>query len=176
MKVIIAAAAALLLGACSTFVPINYVPATPTRGSGNVEVGAFTYQPYVDGKVKANQFQKKHPSIGEKYTNGTVSEVVVSALRKELAYAGYTPRKGSPTVISGNVTRFYDDWVGFSKEHIEVNITFNVSHKGSVVYTYKAHARVGEAKGLVENTNAVQSALSKCIDAFLKNAQANGAL
>src|SRR5690625_3712700 len=115
MKMVIALVLAVLLSGCATTIPINYIPSTFETGSGSVEVGNFTYEPFLQGKVKDNQIQKCGPCLGEKYTNGSVAGIVQDALKKELVHAGYTLQGKSNVLITGEVTHFYNDWTGFTE-------------------------------------------------------------
>jgi len=173
MRILAVLVVSLMLSACSTTLPINYVPSTSVRGTSPVKVSAFRYLPAEQQLVAPNQFQKYPVSIGEIYLGEDVSHLVESAVRKELSYAGYQLNDSADVIVSGDVSRFYYDWTGFVEVNFEVGIAFRVTKNGKVALesTTFSHQKAPKGTGLAQNPEAIRAAISDCIDQFLSEAR-----
>jgi uncharacterized lipoprotein YajG len=176
MRTFVIVLAVLLLSACSTTLPLNYIPSSSVRGDASVSTSSFRYIPSENREVAANQFQKNPSSIGQIYTGTDIAIFVHSALKKELAYSGFKLDGPDPFVISGDVTRFYYDWLGFTEVDFEVKIDFKVSKNGEQVFEYTAFSHQKAPKTMAQDPEAIRAALSSCIDDFLTQARAKSIL
>lgn len=178
IRYIITIAIGLLLSGCSTTVPLNYIPASSIRGESQVNVALFRYLPADAGKVAPNQFQKNPSSLGEMFTSTEVASFVMTALKKELAYSGFRPGTAHALIISGDVTRFYYDWLGFSEVDFEIGIDFKITQDGKEVFRHSAfsHQKAPKSESMSQDSEAVRAAVSACIDDFLAEARVKGVL
>ena len=176
MRTIFTAAVVLLLSACSTTLPLNYIPSSSVRGDASVTTTSFRYIPSENGEVKPNQFQKNSASIGEIHTGTDIASFVETSLKKELSYSGFKLGGPNPLVISGNVTRFYYDWIGFTEVDFEVRIDFTVTKDGVEVFKHTVFSHQKAPKTMAQDPEAIRAALSSCIDDFFTQARAKSIL
>lgn len=176
MRTIFAMAAVLLMSACSTTLPLNYIPSSSVRGDVSVTTAPFRYVPAENGEVEPNQFQKNSASIGEIYTGTGIATFVETSLKKELSYSGFKLDGPNPLEISGDVTRFYYDWLGFTEVDFEIKIDFSIAKDGVEVFKYTALSHQKAPKTMAQDPEAIRAALSACIDDFLTQARAKGVL
>ncbi|VFQ45801.1 YajG family lipoprotein [Desulfoluna butyratoxydans] len=161
----------LFLSACSTTLPINYVPASSINGDGEISVGTIHYIPYEQGKVAENQFQQAEGSLGFIYLSDPVTDLIKTAVRKELIAGGFTVDDNSDFVIEADVTKFLYDWIGFVEVDFYLNINFQIRNKsGEVLFAHNTAAHQKAPKTMAQDTEAVRAAISKCIDEFFLEA------
>lgn len=100
------------------------------------------------------------------------------ALKKELAYSGFRPGSISAPSVSGEVTRFYHDWVGVSEVDFEVGINFKITQGDKELFRYStfSHQKAPKTASMSQDPEAVRAAVSACIDDFLAEARAKGVL
>jgi len=163
----------LFLSACSTTLPVNYVASTSSRGDAEVTVNDFSYVPANEGKVQINQFQKNPSAIGQIYVSPDVPALIKSALKKELAYSGYRIEETSKILISGDIDKFYYDWVGFTEVDFEVGITFHIKDNDQLIFDLKtlSHQKAPKTPAMAQDTEAVKAAIADCIEQFLMAAK-----
>lgn len=176
MRTIFTTVAVLLLSACSTTLPLNYIPSTSVRGDANVTTASFRYVPAENGEVAPNQFQKNSASIGQIYTGTDIATFVETSLKKELSYAGFKLDGSNPLIISGDVTHFYYGWLGFTEVDFEIKIEFTITKEGAEVFKYTALSHQKAPKTMAQDPEAIRAALSACIDDFLTQARMKGTL
>lgn len=163
----------LVLGGCSTTMPINYVASPTIKGQGDVGVGVFKYIPYEKGLVKANEFQKPSAAIGTIYMSDKADVLLKSSLTKELIAAGFNPDQNADIQISGDVQKFEYDWIGFIEVDFYLDVDYSVTKGGQVIYknTIKTHKASPKAMGATDS-EAVRSAISSNIGDLLQDLRA----
>lgn len=170
MRKLVLITAASLLTACSTTLPMNYIPASTIKGSGQVTVGTIHYIPAEHGDVEPDQFQEASAALGDMHTSEPVADLIKNALRKELIAGGFSVEPGSKTVIEADVSRFLYDWIGFVEVDFYMDIEFRMKKDGVLVFAYKASAHQKAPKTMVQDTEAIRASISKCIDDFFLEA------
>lgn len=167
-----------LLAACSTTIPVNYVPSSIMRGSGQVSVGRFRYLPAERGAVAPDQFQKASAAIGVIHLSEPAAELIRTALRKELVAAGLSVSQGTSPIIEGDIQRFLYDWIGFVEVDFYLDIDFRIVRNGKVAFAYnaRAHKRAPKSAAQAQDSEAIRSSISQCIDDFFLAARAQGQL
>ncbi len=167
----------IALSACSTTMPVNYIPSPVMRGGGQVSVGRFRYLPAERGLVAPDQFQKASATIGVIHMSDPAADLMRTAVLKELVAAGFAVGGASP-VIEGDIERFLYDWIGFVEVDFYLDVTFRIVRDGRVFFTYKAsaHKRAPKTASQAQDPEAIRSAISQCINDFFLAARAQGQL
>lgn len=104
----------LVLSGCAVTLPTNsYTPQNFVRKTGSVDMGTFTYIPYIQGMVKKpNQIQ--NTAAGSMYISMDVSDFVKRGTALELEKSGISLNPASPIKLDGNVLEFKADDLGYS--------------------------------------------------------------
>lgn len=127
---------------CSGTLPVQqYTPTTLVRVDGQFVVGAFSYLPEKEGKVKSNQVQ--NTAVGSIYVPDDVAEMVRTATALELERAGIELKASGAPLLEGEVVELKaGDW-GYA---IQWNYTIRyriTSHQTGEIYepTYSVGPR-----------------------------------
>lgn len=114
----------LVLSGCAVTLPTNsYTPQNFVRKTGSVDMGTFTYVPYVQGLVKKpNQIQ--NTAAGSMYISMDVADFVKRGTALELEKSGISLNPSSPIKLDGNVLEFKADDLGYS-----VDWSYKVQYK-----------------------------------------------
>jgi len=155
------------VSACSTSIPINYIPAPIIRGNSEISVGNVNYIPAMNGKVKENEMQKATGAIGAIYTTAPIAEIVKTSFQKELLSAGFSIEDAAKLNIDINVDRFLYDWIGFVEVDFYIDMTFTVSKNGIEVFKYMSKAHQAAPKTMTSDSEAIKSAMSVAFSDFL---------
>ncbi|WP_314295920.1 hypothetical protein [Acinetobacter schindleri] len=160
----------LVLGGCSTTMPINYVASPTIKGQGDVGVGVFKYLPAEKGLVKSNEFQKPSAAIGTMYMSDKADVLLKSSLTKELIAAGFNPNQNADVQISGDIQRFEYNWIGFVEVDFYLDVDYSVTKNGEQIYknTIKTHKASPKAMGNTDS-EAVRSAISSNISDLMQD-------
>jgi hypothetical protein len=105
-----------------------------------------------------------------------IGEFFSTALMKELAFAGYEPRADSSRAVSGTIEQFYLDYVGQHDQLFKVETTFLVTRDGARAFTGSCRSEHQQAKDWLKTGSLIERGVRDCIEAFVKEAQAAGAL
>jgi hypothetical protein len=95
---------------------------------------------------------------------------------KELALAGYEPRVDSSRAVSGTIEQFYLDYVGRHDQLFKIETTFLVAREGAAAFTTSCRSERQQAKDWMKSGSLIEHGIRDCIEAFVKEAQAAGAL
>ncbi|AGO16003.1 hypothetical protein [Glaesserella parasuis] len=111
-KLLLIGIVASVLSACSVTLPVSsYIPQNYTRFEGTANIGEFTYQPYLQGKVKSNQMQST--AAGQIYVSSNIADLVQRGTALELEKTGI--KLGSSNIrLNGVVKEFKMDDLGYS--------------------------------------------------------------
>jgi hypothetical protein len=101
-----------LFGCSGTLPAASYTPQNFVRVEGNIDIGAFSYQPYLDGAVKSNQIQ--NTAIGSVYMGMDVAEYVRRGTALELEKSGVVLNESNPYALIGRVLQLKADDLGYS--------------------------------------------------------------
>jgi hypothetical protein len=119
------AVAIMGMAGCAGTIPTDsYTPQNFVRFDHNnpVDMGNFTYQPFLDGKVKPNQIQ--NTAIGSIYVSSNVAEMVRRATALELEKTGLKLTDKTDIAVAGDVLELKADDLGYS-----VDWTYAVRYK-----------------------------------------------
>jgi hypothetical protein len=110
------------------------------------------------------------------YLSQDIGEFFAEALRLELTRAGYEPRADASRRVSGTIEQFYLDYVGRTDQRVKIETTFHVEREGTPPFTTTCRSEQQQAKDWMKSGSLIESGIRVCIDAFVKDAQAAGAL
>ena len=99
MRIVALALSAALLCGCSGTIPVQYIPQTMLKAHGKTQIGEFTYQPFLNGWVKANQIQ--NTAAGSVYIATDVAKLVQRGTASELEKAGIEIGPNSAVTLTG---------------------------------------------------------------------------
>lgn len=159
---------------CSTTLPVDYIPSPVMRGSGPATVGAFRYLPAEQGAVAQDQFQEASAPVGGIHLSEPAADLIRTAVRKELVAAGFSVDQNSSPVIEGDIERLMFDYISFAQLEFYLDINFRIVRGGKVTFAYRARAHKSGSKSAAQaqDSEAVRSTISECIDDFFLAARA----
>lgn len=166
----------LFFASCSATLPIAYSPSNLITGTGTVSVERFSYTAARKGIVASNQPEKNPSGLGDIYISEDIETLFTDAVQKEMRFSGYKLAESAPMSISGNIDRFYYDWVGFSTVSVDVVVSFRVGKDSKSIFADTISSHKEAPKAASYETEAIKSAISECIQRFLQEAQRKGAL
>lgn len=172
-KLLVSLPILLALVGCSTTIPVNYVPSPSIRGSGDIEVGKFTYIPYTKNEVKANQFQSASVAIGAMYLAENVSDLLEQSLTKELLAAGFSTDKVADLKISGEVNKFLYDWIGIVEMDLYLDVKYTISKNGNIIKTLDISSHKALPKTPGYDSEAIRSTIADNISKLLLELRKN---
>ena len=158
---------------CSATIPIGaYIPQNHVRLSGEIAVGDFSYQPFLDQKVqKANQFQ--NTAAGEIYAGLEIAELVKRGTALELEKTNVLLNENSYYQLNGNVLEFKLDDLGYS-----IDWTYKIKYSiveqktGAVVFenTYEPPAKTsGKFNAAADYEQHVNMMIGQGYEMFIKD-------
>lgn len=164
----------LFTSGCATNLPAYYSPSILLEGKGNVKVEKFNY--IIDKeKWQPNQVNTRH-GIEPIYLNQNIDDYVTDAVKKELKFIGYSLSGSTDKVISGEITDFICDYVGFKNVDYIVRIKFIIKgvegNQTKLLYskTHEGSEQINKWQDSGWETG-IQKSLSKAIESFVKDAQ-----
>jgi hypothetical protein len=110
------------------------------------------------------------------YLSQDIGEFFAGALKKELALAGYDLRPESTRTASGTIEQFFLDYVDQHDQRFIIQTTFQIVRKDAPTFTTSCHSEQQQVKDWMKSGSLIQRGVKDCIDAFMKSAQAAGAL
>jgi hypothetical protein len=99
-----------------------------------------------------------------------------NAVRQELAFSGYHVQPGETRVVSGTVEHFFLDYVGEVEQRFEVLATFKVNRTDAAVFTSVCRSNLQQSIDWMNSGLLIKRGIKDCIEQFLSNARAAGAL
>lgn len=103
---------------CAVQLPTNsYTPQNYVRTTGKVDMGIFTYVPYLEGKVKKpNQIQ--NTAAGQMFIATDVADFVKRGTALELEKSGIKLDPSAPIKLDASVLEFKADDLGYSVDWV----------------------------------------------------------
>jgi hypothetical protein len=168
-------AVAVLTG-CPRVLYLNYQPSAAIKGSGAVRVGTFTYGGHPTGLMRQKEVEggRKDPEV--LFLSQDIGDFFAAALLKELTLAGYEPRLDSSRAVSGNIEQFYLDYVGQQDQLFKIETSFQVAREGAPAFTTSCRSEHKQVKDWMKSGSLIEHGVRDCIESFVKEAQAAGAL
>ena len=169
MKKLLVGLMAVLLVGCGTLPVSQYVPQNYTRYSGSVELGAFTYLPATEGKVRSNQVQ--NTAVGQILVATDIAQIAHRGTALELEKTGID-LKSSNVLLSGDVKKMMFDDLGFSVT-IEYEIEYTFSSKNGDTLLKKIYKsdpkRIGKFGMANDYGNVVNEMVSSAYTKFIND-------
>ena len=166
----------VLLTGCPRVLYLDYHPSTSIKGSGPVRVDAFSYAGHPTGLMPQKEVESADQDPEVLYLSQDIGEFFADALRQELTRAGYEPRADASRRVSGTIEQFYLDYVGRTDQRFKIETTFHVAREGTTPFTTSCRSEQQQAKDWMKSGSLIESGIRSCIEAFVKDAQAAGAL
>jgi hypothetical protein len=168
--------AVTVLTGCPRVLYLTYHPSMSVKGTGPVHVGVFTYAGHPTGLMRQKEVEsgKQDPEV--LFLSQDIGEFFAGALTKELTLAGYEPRADSSRAVSGTIEQFYLDYVGQHDQVFKIETTFLVAREGSAAFTTSCRSQHQQVKDWMKSGSLIEHGVRDCIEAFVKEAQAAGAL
>jgi hypothetical protein len=110
------------------------------------------------------------------YLSQDIGEFFAAALTKELTRAGYEVGRDSSRAVSGTIEQFYLDYVGRHDQLFKIETTFRVARDGAPAFTTSCRSERQQVKDWLKSGSLIEHGVRDCIEAFVKEAQAAGAL
>ena len=168
--------AVTVLTGCPRVLYLDYHPSSSVRGHGTVQVQSFTYAGHPTGLMRQKEVESGQKDPEMLFLSQDIGEFFSTALTKELAFAGYEPRADSSRTVSGTIEQFYLDYVGQHDQLFKVETTFVVTRDGAQTFTGSCRSEHQQAKDWMKTGSLIERGVRDCIEAFVKEAQAAGAL
>jgi hypothetical protein len=165
-----------VLTACPRVLYLDYQPSAPIMGSGPVRVDAFSYAGHPTGLMRKKEVESGNKDPEVLYLSQDIGEFFAAALTKELTRAGYELRGDSPRAVSGTIEQFYLDYVDRHDQVFKIETTFRVTRDGGPAFTASCRSERQQVKDWLKSGSLIEQGVRNCIEAFVKEAQAAGAL
>jgi len=167
---------ALLTAGCPRVLHLNYQPSTPIKGSGVIQVDPFLYAGHSTGLMKKKQLASiaRNPEL--LYLSQDISTFFTNALMAELAFGGYDVQPSSTHLVSGTIEQFLIDYVGEKDQGFKILVTFNVARIDTPVFTTSCRSEQQQSIDWMGSGLLIDRGVKVCIEEFMRQAQAAGAL
>lgn len=110
---------------CAVTLPTDaYTPQNYVRTSGKVDIGNFTYVPFLNGKKVKKPNQIENTAAGSLYISTEVANFVKRVTALELEKSGVVLDTNAPLRLDANVLEFKADDLGYS-----VDWSYKVQYK-----------------------------------------------
>jgi hypothetical protein len=168
--------AVTVLTGCPRVLYLDYQPSASITGSGPVKINTFAYAGHPTGLMKQKEVESGEYDPERLFLSQDIGEFFAGALRKELASAGYDLRPDSPRAISGTIEQFFLDYVGGQDQRFQIQTLFQVIRDGAPPFETSCRSERQQAKDWMKSGSLIEHGVLDCIEAFVKQAQAAGAL
>jgi hypothetical protein len=168
--------AVTVLTGCPRVLYLDYHPSALLKGAGPVRVGAFTYAGHPTGLMRQKEVESGQKDPEVLFLSQDIGEFFAAALTKELVSAGYEPRPDAPKTISGNIEQFYLDYVGQHDQLFKIETRFEILSEGSPAFRTTCRSEHQQVKDWLKSGSLIEHGIRDCIESFVKEAQAAGAL
>ena len=168
--------AVTVLTACPRVLCLDYHPSGSIKGSGPVHVDHFSYAGHPTGLMQQKEVKSGDQDPEVLYLSQDIGEFFAGALTQELTRAGYETRADASRRVSGTIEQFYLDYVGRTDQRFKIETTFHVAREGTAPFTTTCRSEQQQAKDWMKSGSLIESGIRGCIEAFVKEAQAAGAL
>jgi len=167
---------ALLTAGCPRVLHLNYQPSSPIKGSGIIQVNPFLYAGHPTGLMKQKELESIARDPEALYLSQDIGTFFTNALKAELAFGEYDVQPSSTRIVSGTIEHFLIDYVGENDQRFQIRVTFNVARKDAPVFTTSCHSERQQSTDWMRSGLLIERGIKDCIEAFMTQAQAAGAL
>ena len=168
--------AVTVLTGCPRVLYLDYHPSASITGSGPVRVDTFTYAGHPTGLMKQKEVESGDYDPERLFLSQDIGEFFADALRKELTAGGYEASADSIRAVSGTIEQFFLDYVGGQEQRFQIQTLFQVSREGGPAFTTSCRSERQQSKDWMKSGSLIEHGVRDCIEAFVKEAQAAGAL
>jgi len=168
--------AVTVLTGCPRVLYLDYQPSGSIKGSGPVHVDAFSYAGHPTGLMEQKEVASGDQDPEVLYLSQDIGEFFAGALKKELTLAGYELHPDAPRRVSGTIEQFYLTYVGRTDQRFKIETTFQVARDGMPPFTTSCRSDRQQAKDWMKSGSLIERGVRDCIEDFLREAQAAGAL
>jgi uncharacterized lipoprotein YajG len=165
-----------VLTGCPRVLYLDYQPSASITGSGDVRIDAFTYAGHPTGLMRKKEVESGEQDPEVLYLSQDIGEFFAAALTKELRRAGYEVNPNSSKAVSGTIEQFYLDYVRQHDQLFKIETTFRVARDGAPPFTTSCRSERQQVKDWLKSGSLIEHGVRDCIEAFVKEAQAAGAL
>jgi len=166
----------ILLTGCPRVLHLDYRPSTSLKGSGPVRVDSFSYAGHPTGLMKQKELQTGAKDPEALYLSEDISDFFAGALRSELTLAGYELRRDSTRTVSGTIEQFFLDYVGKDEQRFRARVVFTIARNDLPPLTVTCLTDRQQVRDWMRSGLLIEQGIHACIEEFIKNAQAAGAL
>jgi len=155
---------------------LDYQPSTAMKGSGPVQVDAFAYSGHPTGLMKKREVESSNRDVEALYLSPEIGVFFTNAVKAEMALAGYELKPNSERIVSGKIEHFFLDYVGEQDQRFYIGVTFYVGRKEGPPFTSSCRSNQQQPKYWMKSGLLIKSGITDCIEQFMKDAKAAGAL
>ena len=167
---------ALLTAGCPRVLYLNYQPSTPIKGSGTIQVDPFLYAGHPTRLVKEKELKSIASNPEALYLSQDIVIFFTNALKAEFNFGGYDVQPSSTHIVSGTIEHFLIDYVGEKDQRFQILATFNVARKDAPVFTTSCRSERQRSIDWMGSGLLIERGVKDCIEEFMRQAQAAGAL
>jgi hypothetical protein len=168
--------AVTVMTGCPRVLYLDYHPSASFTGSGPVRVDTFSYAGPPTGLMQQKEVESGEQDPEMLYLSQDIGEFFAGALTKELTRAGYEPRADASRTVSGTIEQFFLSYAGRYEQRFKVETTFRVMRDGIQTLTTSCRSDKQQPKDWMKSGSLIELGVRDCIEAFVKEAQAAGAL
>ena len=168
--------ATVLLAGCPRILYLDYQPSTSLKGRGPIRVNTFAYAGHPTGLMRQKELQSNSRDPEALFLSQNIGDFFAGALKKELVLAGYELLPESTRTASGTIEQFFLEYVDQQEQRFIVQTTFQIDSKDTPAFTTSCRSERQQVKDWMKSGSLIQQGVKNCIDEFMKNAQAAGAL
>lgn len=161
---------------CAVQLPTNsYTPQNYVRTSGKVDMGTFTYLPFLNGKVKKPN-QIANTAAGQMFITTDVADFVKRGTALELEKSGIQLTPDSPIRLDANIIEFTADDLGYSVDWI-YRVQYIIVDRASDAKLFDktfspAPKKGGKFGNPIDYANVVSDMVLAGYDLFIRDAEA----
>ena len=89
---------------------------------------------------------------------------------------GYDVQPSSAHIVSGTIEHFLIDYVGANDQRFQIRVTFNIARKDAPVFTTSCRSERQQSTDWMRSGLLIEQGVKDCIEQFMIQAQAAGAL
>ena len=166
----------ILLTGCPRVLHLDYRPSTSLKGNGPVLVESFLYAGHPTGLMKQKELQTGAKDPEALFLSQNINDFFAAALKRELTLAGYDLRPDSTRTVSGTIEQFFLDYLGEHEQRFQIRVAFTVMWNDRAPLTSNCRADQRQVRDWMRSGLLIEQGVHACIEEFISNAQAAGAL
>jgi hypothetical protein len=167
---------ALLTAGCPRVLYLNYQPSTPIKGSGAIQVDPFLYGGHPTRLMKEKKLESIARNPEALYLSQDIGTFFTNALKAELTFGGYDVQPVSTRIVSGTIEHFLIDYAGDGDQSFLIGATFKVERKDAPVFTTSCRSERQQSADWTRSGFLIERGVKECIQEFMIQAHAAGAL